>query len=369
MASLRLNNLSKDYHADRNVKVTALDGIDLEVPDGELMALVGPSGCGKSTLLRLIAGLENPSAGSIFLGDREVNRIKPQDRDVAMVFQNYALFPHLNVEQNIIFSLKFRKIPKSEIQSRVAEAAGLLGLTKFLERRPAELSGGQRQRVALGRAMVCKPKIFLLDEPLSNLDARMRAEMRTEIAELHKRLGTTMIFVTHDQTEAMTLGERICVLNQGKIIQIGGPMDLYKRPVHQFVGDFIGAPGMNFIHGKVDKVEGGLIFVEQTKEADGGSVNLPESIVNHAIKFIGMKVVLGIRPEHLKLTKSGNGLDAVLETIETLGHESLIHIRTATKRLIVRSLVSEESITSRKILEIDWDKVVWFDPDSGIALD
>ncbi len=368
MASLRLINLCKVFETDRNDEVTALEGINLEIPDGELMALVGPSGCGKSTLLRLIAGLENPSNGSIILGDREVNNIKPQDRDVAMVFQNYALFPHLTVEQNIIFSLKFRKIPKLEIQSRVADAADLLGLTDCLRRRPAELSGGQRQRVALGRAMVCKPKIFLLDEPLSNLDARMRAEMRTEIADLHNRLGTTMIFVTHDQTEAMTLGQRLCVLNHGKVMQVGVPMDLYQRPVHKFVGDFIGTPGMNFIQGKVDEVEGGMVFVEQAKDGGGTSLNLPEHVVRDVAKFNGVKVVLGIRSEHLKLIENGSGLKVTLETVETLGHESLLHVRTAANRLIVRSAGNDQSIINGKILEIDWDTVIWFDADSGLAL-
>lgn len=368
MASLRLNNLCKVFETDRNGEVIALEGIDLEIPDGELMVLVGPSGCGKSTLLRLIAGLENPSNGSIILGDREVNNIKPQDRDVAMVFQNYALFPHLTVEQNIIFSLKFRKIPKLEMQSRVADAADLLGLTDCLRRRPSELSGGQRQRVALGRAMVCKPKIFLLDEPLSNLDARMRAEMRTEIAELHNRLGTTMIFVTHDQTEAMTLGQRLCVLNLGKVMQVGVPMDLYQRPVHKFVGDFIGTPGMNFIRGKIQEVEGGMIFIEQVKEGDETTINLPEHVVKDVSKFKGSDIFLGVRPEHLKLIENGVGLKARLETVETLGHESLFHVCTTVNRLIVRSTGNNQSNINGKILAIDWDNVIWFDSNSGKAL-
>ena len=255
MASVRLDNLCKNFGA-----VLAVDGVSLEIPDGELMALVGPSGCGKSTLLRLIAGLEEVTSGNIFLDDREVNRVKPQDRDVAMVFQNYALFPHLNVEQNIAFSLKFRKVAKLEIQSRVAEAAEVLGLGGLLRRRPAELSGGPRQRVALGRAMVCQPKVFLLDEPLSNLDARMRAERRAEIGELHQRLGTTMIVVTHDQTAAMTLGQRLCGLDLGHVMQIGSPMELYQRPSHRFVGDFIGTPGINFVRGCLEERDGGLVF-------------------------------------------------------------------------------------------------------------
>tara|TARA_B100001559_G_scaffold84264_1_gene70068 strand:- start:23930 stop:25039 length:1110 start_codon:yes stop_codon:yes gene_type:complete len=368
MASLKLNNLCKVFKTDRKAEVTALAGINLEVPDGELMALVGPSGCGKSTLLRLIAGLDHPSNGSISLGNKEVNNIKPQDRDVAMVFQNYALFPHLTVEQNIIFSLKFRKISKSEMQSRVDDAADLLGITDFLQRKPAELSGGQRQRVALGRAMVCKPKIFLLDEPLSNLDARMRAEMRAEIAKLHNRLRTTMIFVTHDQTEAMTLGQRICVINKGKVMQVGAPLDLYQRPVHKFVGDFIGTPGMNFIKGRLDVLDGSNVFIEDTKDGDGASLHLPEIFSKAVAKYNGIKVLLGIRSEHLKLIEKGIGFKVTLDTVETLGHESLLHIRTAANKMIVRSSGNDQSNFNGKILEINWSNVIWFDYNSGLAL-
>ena len=362
MASVRLSNLGKIYDAGRNGRVTAVDGVDLEIPDGEFMVLVGPSGCGKSTLLRLIAGLENPTSGSIQLGDRDVSRVKPQDRDVAMVFQNYALFPHLNVEQNIAFSLKFRKIPKPEIQSRVAEAAEVLGLSCMLRRRPSELSGGQRQRVALGRAMVCQPKVFLLDEPLSNLDARMRAEMRAEIAQLHRRLGTTMIFVTHDQTEAMTLGQRLCVLDQGRVMQVGAPMDLYQRPAHQFVGDFIGTPGMNFVRGKLGG-EGAMQFTEQ---ADGGvALGLPERLA----KFAGAEVVLGIRPENVRLAENGAGFPVTLETTETLGHEALLHTRTAGHSLILRTAGLGQAPSDGIKLEIDWDAAAWFDAETGQALD
>ena len=368
MASLKLNNLCKVFKTDRKAEVTALAGINLEVPDGELMALVGPSGCGKSTLLRLIAGLDHPSNGSISLGNKEVNNIKPQDRDVAMVFQNYALFPHLTVEQNIIFSLKFRKTPKVEMQSRVDDAADLLGITDFLQRKPAELSGGQRQRVALGRAMVCKPKIFLLDEPLSNLDARMRAEMRAEIAKLHNRLRTTMIFVTHDQTEAMTLGQRICVINKGKVMQVGAPLDLYQRPVHKFVGDFIGTPGMNFIKGRLDVLDGSNVFIEDTKDGDGASLHLPEIFSKAVAKYNGIKVLLGIRSEHLKLIEKGIGFKVTLDTVETLGHESLLHIRTAANKMIVRSSGNDQSNFNGKILEINWSNVIWFDYNSGLAL-
>ena len=364
MASVRLDNLCKNFGA-----VLAVDGVSLEIPDGELMALVGPSGCGKSTLLRLIAGLEEVTSGNIFLDDREVNRVKPQDRDVAMVFQNYALFPHLNVEQNIAFSLKFRKVAKLEIQSRVAEAAEVLGLGDLLRRRPAELSGGQRQRVALGRAMVCQPKVFLLDEPLSNLDARMRAEMRAEIGELHQRLGTTMIFVTHDQTEAMTLGQRLCVLDLGHVMQIGSPMELYQRPSHRFVGDFIGTPGMNFVRGCLEERDGGMVFVERSGKGDGFVLVLDGDFAKRLAVHNGREVELGIRPEHLLVTDYERGISATVESCETLGHESLLRVRSSGHELGVRVAGAGGAGLAQVWLEFDLDAAAWFDADSGQALD
>ena len=364
MASVRLDNLCKNFGA-----VLAVDGVSLEIPDGELMALVGPSGCGKSTLLRLIAGLEEVTSGNIFLDDREVNRVKPQDRDVAMVFQNYALFPHLNVEQNIAFSLKFRKVAKLEIQSRVAEAAEVLGLGDLLRRRPAELSGGQRQRVALGRAMVCQPKVFLLDEPLSNLDARMRAEMRAEIGELHQRLGTTMIFVTHDQTEAMTLGQRLCVLDIGHVMQIGSPMELYQRPAHRFVGDFIGTPGMNFVRGCLEERDGGMVFVERSGKGDGFVLVLDGDYAKRLAMHNGREVELGIRPEHLLVTDYERGISAMVESCETLGYESLLRVRSSGHELVVRVAGAGAAGLAQVGLEFDLDAAAWFDADSGQALD
>ena len=364
MASVRLDNLCKNFGA-----VLAVDGVSLEIPDGELMVLVGPSGCGKSTLLRLIAGLEEVTSGNVFLDDREVNRVKPQDRDVAMVFQNYALFPHLNVEQNIAFSLKFRKVAKLEIQSRVAEAAEVLGLGDLLRRRPAELSGGQRQRVALGRAMVCQPKVFLLDEPLSNLDARMRAEMRAEIGELHQRLGTTMIFVTHDQTEAMTLGQRLCVLDLGHVMQIGSPMELYQRPSHRFVGDFIGTPGMNFVRGCLEERDGGMVFVERSGKGDGFVLVLDGDCAKRLAMHNGREVELGIRPEHLLVTDYERGISATVESCETLGHESLLRVRSSGHGLVVRVAGAGAAGLAQVGLEFDLDAAAWFDADSGQALD
>ncbi len=357
MASVRLDNLCKDFGP-----VRAVDGVSLEIPDGELMVLVGPSGCGKSTLLRLVAGLEEATSGGIFLDDREVSRVKPQDRDVAMVFQNYALFPHLNVEQNMAFSLKFRKVAKPEIRLRVAEAAEVLGLAGLLRRKPAELSGGQRQRVALGRAMVCKPKVFLLDEPLSNLDARMRAGMRAEIAELHRRLGTTMIFVTHDQTEAMTLGQRLCVLDLGQVMQTGSPMDLYRRPAHRFVGDFIGTPGMNFVRGRLEDRDGGLAFVGS---GDGLALGLGGDLAKHA----GGEVEMGIRPENISLAAGAGDAMGTVQGCETLGHESLLRVRCGDHELVVRVPGAGAGGLAKVGLRFDLNAAAWFDAATGQALD
>lgn len=357
MASVRLDNLCKNFGA-----VRAVDGVSLEIPDGELMVLVGPSGCGKSTLLRLVAGLEEATSGGIFLDDREVSRVKPQDRDVAMVFQNYALFPHLNVEQNMAFSLKFRKVAKPEIRLRVAEAAEVLGLAGLLRRKPAELSGGQRQRVALGRAMVCKPKVFLLDEPLSNLDARMRAGMRAEIAELHRRLGTTMIFVTHDQTEAMTLGQRLCVLDLGQVMQTGSPMDLYRRPAHRFVGDFIGTPGMNFVRGRLEDRDGGLAFVGS---GDGLALGLGGDLAKHA----GGEVEMGIRPEDISLAAGACDAMGTVQGCETLGHESLLRVRCGDHELVVRVPGAGAGGLAKVGLRFDLNAAAWFNAATGQALD
>ncbi len=356
MASVRLDNLCKNFGA-----VRAVDGVSLEIPDGELMVLVGPSGCGKSTLLRLVAGLEEATSGGIFLDDREVSRVKPQDRDVAMVFQNYALFPHLNVEQNMAFSLKFRKVGKPEIRLRVAEAAEVLGLAGLLRRKPAELSGGQRQRVALGRAMVCKPKVFLLDEPLSNLDARMRAGMRAEIAELHRRLGTTMIFVTHDQTEAMTLGQRLCVLDLGQVMQIGSPMDLYRRPAHRFVGDFIGTPGMNFVRGRLEDRDGGLAFV-------GSGAGLALGLGGDLAKHAGGEVEMGIRPENISLAAGAGDAMGTVQGCETLGHESLLRVRCGDHELVVRVPGAGAGGLAKVGLRFDLNAAAWFDAATGQAL-
>ena len=247
MADVRLRNVNKTYAGD----VRAVSDANLDIRDGELMVLVGPSGCGKSTTLRMIAGLEDISSGDVFIGDQRVNDLEPGDRDIAMVFQNYALYPHMSVRQNMSFGLRMRNTPRPEIEHRVAEAAKILSIEPLLDRRPRELSGGQRQRVALGRAIVRQPNVFLFDEPLSNLDAKLRVQMRTEIARLHNRLNTTMVYVTHDQVEAMTLGDRIVIMNQGVIQQIDTPLNIYNRPANRFVAGFIGSPAMNFFAGTV----------------------------------------------------------------------------------------------------------------------
>jgi multiple sugar transport system ATP-binding protein len=309
MAEVTLEEVTKVFGED----VVAVDKINLDIPDGEFVVFVGPSGCGKSTALRMIAGLEDISAGKVFIGDQVVNELPPRERDIAMVFQNYALYPHMNVRENMGFALKLRKMDKSEIGRRVDEAARILSIERFLDRKPKALSGGQRQRVALGRAIVREPKAFLMDEPLSNLDAKLRVQMRTEIAKLHNRIGTTSIYVTHDQTEAMTMADRIVVLRDGKVQQIATPQIMYDQPENVFVAGFIGSPAMNFISARLVKENGGheVVFgntrLPLSREALGGAKEKgydPES-------FTGKDVILGIRPEHIE--------DAGTEAAEGIG--------------------------------------------------
>jgi multiple sugar transport system ATP-binding protein len=309
MAEVTLEEVTKVFGED----VVAVDKMNLDIPDGEFVVFVGPSGCGKSTALRMIAGLEDISAGKVFIGDQVVNELPPRERDIAMVFQNYALYPHMNVRENMGFALKLRKMGKSEIGRRVDEAARILSIERFLDRKPKALSGGQRQRVALGRAIVREPKAFLMDEPLSNLDAKLRVQMRTEIAKLHNRIGTTSIYVTHDQTEAMTMADRIVVLRDGKVQQIATPQIMYDQPENVFVAGFIGSPAMNFISARLVKENGGheVVFgntrLPLSREALGGAKEKgydPES-------FTGKDVILGIRPEHIE--------DAGTEAAEGIG--------------------------------------------------
>jgi len=316
MANVVLKHLDKKYpngfHAVRDV--------NLEIADGEFIVLVGPSGCGKSTTLRMVAGLEEATGGEIYIGDRLVNDIAPGDRDIAMVFQNYALYPHMSVRQNMAFGLKMRHTPHAEIEKRVNEAAAILSIETLLDRRPRELSGGQRQRVALGRAIVREPKVFLFDEPLSNLDAKLRVQMRAEIARLHRRLKTTIIYVTHDQVEAMTLGDRIVLLDRGVIQQVDTPMNIYQRPANQFVASFIGSPAMNFIPGEIE--ESAFRFAG----SNGQSTHcfpIGDSMPNGP-------AVLGVRPEDFLASGGGSPLGAVkLDVIEHMGHETIAHFALA----------------------------------------
>ncbi|WDQ98245.1 sn-glycerol-3-phosphate ABC transporter ATP-binding protein UgpC [Devosia sp. J2-20] len=311
MAPVTLNSIKKSYG-----EVAVLHGIDVDIADGEFVVLVGPSGCGKSTLLRMIAGLETISSGDVSIGDRVVNNLDPKDRDIAMVFQNYALYPHMTVETNMGFSLEHRGGTKQEIAERVKWAADILGLTPYLARYPRQLSGGQRQRVAMGRAIVRNPQVFLFDEPLSNLDAKLRVVMRGEIKSLHQRLGITTVYVTHDQVEAMTMADKIVVMNAGKVEQIGAPLDLYDHPVNQFVAGFIGSPSMNFIDGTV--TSGGLVV-------PGITLPLPAGVD-------GKEVVYGIRPEHFELTP--DGVTATVLLVEPMGSETQVTMMLGEQQVI-----------------------------------
>ncbi len=309
MASVSIDHVKKRFG-----EVEILHGVSIEIPDGSFTVLVGPSGCGKSTLLRMVAGLENITEGTISIGGNVVNQVAPKERDIAMVFQNYALYPHMTVRDNMAFSLALAKVDKTKIQNRVNEAAGILGLTQLLDRYPRQLSGGQRQRVAMGRAIVRDPQVFLFDEPLSNLDAKLRVAMRTEIKELHQRLKTTSIYVTHDQIEAMTMADQIVVMHDGIIEQIGSPLSLYDKPANKFVAGFIGSPAMNFIKGTYRA--GAQATIETTT---GERLPLPE--LKQAMTD-GQPIEFGIRPEHLDIADDGLGVEVVV--VEPTGSETLV---------------------------------------------
>jgi multiple sugar transport system ATP-binding protein len=322
MSRVRLENIRKVYDGD----VEAVKNASFEVEHGEFVVFVGPSGCGKSTLLRMIAGLEEITEGQIWIGDRVVNDVPPKDRDVAMVFQNYALYPHMSVFDNMAFGLKIRKYPKAEIRQRVEEAARILGVEKELDRRPRALSGGQRQRVAVGRAIVRKPEVFLFDEPLSNLDAKLRVQMRIEISRLHNQLGATMIYVTHDQVEAMTMGDRIVVMRDGEVKQIDTPLALYHRPANQFVAGFIGSPSMNFIDGSLEASAGGLRF---RARGDAFTLALPAEQHAELAAHAGGEVTIGVRPEDIYVAREG-GPHATsgtwqLDVVEPMGNEIFLY--------------------------------------------
>jgi len=325
MARVVLENVTKEYPGG----VVGAADVDLDIRDGEFVVLVGPSGCGKSTTLRMVAGLESVTRGEIRIGERVVNDVEPKDRDIAMVFQSYALYPHMSVRENMAFGLKLRKRPKDEIERRVREAAEMLGIGELLDRKPRALSGGQRQRVALGRALVRQPAVFLFDEPLSNLDAKMRVQMRTEISRLHHKLGATMIYVTHDQVEAMTMGERIVVMEGGRVQQVDTPLNLYDRPVNRFVAGFIGSPAMNFLRGRLLR-EDGL----RLKGADA-DVPLPAGWEPPAAA-LDREVVLGVRPEHVRVAPDGPWRLPV-QVVEPLGNETLLYLQAGGRQVTVRT--------------------------------
>ncbi len=356
MSSLTLNNVSKIYPDGYK----AVDSFYLTIPDKEFLVLVGPSGCGKSTTLRMIAGLETISEGEINIGDKVVNNVQPKDRDIAMVFQSYALYPHKSVYKNIAFSLERRKMPKGEIDKRVREAAKILHIEHLLDRKPKALSGGQRQRVALGRAIVRDPAVFLFDEPLSNLDAKLRTQMRTEIALLHKRLGTTFIYVTHDQTEAMTMGDRIVVMDNGVIQQTDTPENLYHKPKNIFVASFIGSPTMNFLEGTLEKNEKG--FYVRVGDDIFPTTKKTEKMEKH----LGETVTLGIRPEDLTIDVNGSSLTGILKVQENLGSEAYIYIQYGSVLLTVKSPVVSTKNTGEEIFfSAKSDKIHIFHTGSG----
>jgi multiple sugar transport system ATP-binding protein len=340
MATVTVHRLAKTYPASSgNAAFAAVRGVDLAVHEGEFMVLVGPSGCGKSTTLRLIAGLEEPTAGTIAIDGRVVNDVLPKDRDIAMVFQNYALYPHMSVYDNLAFGLTLRKVPRAEIDARVREAAVLLGLESLFDRRPKALSGGQRQRVAVGRAIVRKPKVFLFDEPLSNLDAKMRVSTRTELSKLHARLGATMIYVTHDQVEAMTMGDRICVMKDGEIQQVAAPLELYREPTNLFVAGFIGSPPMNFFRGTLRKAADRIWFVETNARGAPLQLALPERLAARAQPRSDQPVVLGVRPESIHpavANDAGNVAGALLELAEPMGAETFLYLTTGATSFVAR---------------------------------
>jgi multiple sugar transport system ATP-binding protein len=348
VASVTLKNVVKLFKS-----VTAVDNLSIEIQDREFAVLVGPSGCGKTTALRMIAGLESVSSGEIYIGDRRVNDVEPKDRDIAMVFQNYALYPHMNVRENLGFGLKMRKFPKEEIDQRVQEAADILGIHELLDRRPKQLSGGQRQRVAVGRAIVRKPKVFLFDEPLSNLDAKLRVAMRAEISKLHRRLGATIIYVTHDQVEAMTMASRIFIMNKGALQQSGTPMEAYKHPSNQFVAGFIGSPAMNFI-------ESTLVLEQDQYFADAGGfkVKLPDLFRDKIESYAGRPVIFGVRPEDMaalaagETNDQGNTLTARADVVETLGAEMFVYLTCGIHSIVARMESPERPLTVGQTLEV-----------------
>jgi len=366
MAGVTFDKVTKRFDSG----LPAVNDFNLVVPDKEFLVLVGPSGSGKSTALRLLAGLEEISEGRIFIGDRLVNNVPPKDRDIAMVFQSYALYPHMTVYDNMAFGLTLRKVPKEEIRKRVEEAARTLGIEGLLKRKPRALSGGQRQRVALGRAIVRDPAVFLFDEPLSNLDAKLRVQTRAEISKLHFRLGTTFIYVTHDQVEAMTMATRIVVMNQGTIQQVGTPQEIYDRPRNLFVAGFIGSPAMNFFEGAVVRDEAGLAI-----DLESFKLPVPTEKERQLAPYIGKKVTLGIRPENVHsadftpMDIRGFKVEAEVEVTESLGSEEILYLSRDGKQFLARVDPRTDARPGQKVqVAIDTERLHTFDPESGESI-
>ena len=371
MAQVTLKGVFKTYPSEKGSEVVAVRDFNLEIKDREFIVFVGPSGCGKSTTLRMVAGLEEISRGDVLIGDRRVNDVPPKDRDIAMVFQNYALYPHMSVYDNMAFGLKLRKTPKDEIRRRVMDAAEILGIKEYLERKPKALSGGQRQRVAVGRAIVRNPSVFLFGEPLSNLDAKMRVQMRAEITKLHRKLKATMIYVTHDQVEAMTMGERIVVMKDGVVQQVASPLEIYNEPANLFVAGFLGSPPMNFLKGVVREQSGKWIFHETNGPVMVDFTGRPE-----VGGFVGKPTTLGIRPEHcvhLEAESPAGALaqfEAVVEIVEPMGAETFLYIHTGAHPLMSRihETITRAEAGHRLRFGIVSNKAHLFDEETGCRI-
>jgi multiple sugar transport system ATP-binding protein len=363
MARVAIRSLNKKFD-----EVHVVKDVNIDIRDKEFVVLVGPSGCGKTTTLRMVAGLESITSGSVLINEKVVNELAPMDRDIAMVFQNYALYPHMSVYDNMAFGLKMRKFDRSEIAKRVNEAAEILGIHDYLKRKPRQLSGGQRQRVALGRAIVRHPQVFLFDEPLSNLDAKLRVQMRVELKKLHERLGTTAIYVTHDQVEAMTLGDRVVVMRDGWVQQVGDPMELYNEPANRFVAGFIGSPAMNFAHVRIAGANGAL-----WAEGEGIRLRVPGPLTNRLGPYVGQEVALGIRPEDMRVASDADpaemNLDAVVEVVERLGSEILLDVAVGP----VMMVASVEPTVGAKVhdrlrLAVNSHRMHFFDSENEAAI-
>jgi multiple sugar transport system ATP-binding protein len=376
MAKVSLKNVSKIYPHEKGGAINAIKDLSLEIADREFVVLAGSPGCGKSTVLRMIAGLEEISEGDIYIGEKRVNGVAPKDRDIAMVFQNYALYSHMSVYDNLAFGLKLRKFSKPEIKKRVIDAASILGIESLLDRTPKALSGAQQQRVAVGRAIVRQPKVYLFDEPLFNLDPKMRVQMRTEIIKLHQRLRTTMIYVTHDQIEAMTMGDRIALMNDGRVQQIDRPLVLYNEPVNLFVAGFLGSPPMNFISGTLKEDGDELRF----RENEGGTIEVAFAAADRpaAREFVGQNIILGIRPENLDVAilsrkegkAAGTVFPAIVDIVEPVGAETDLYLQTGAHTLVCHSQSAfDRGEAGRRLqFEMNLTKAHLFDPVSTVRL-